>query len=120
MSNLIFIVDDTESILTTGASILEDEYRVLTMSSAEKMFSLLLKKKPDIIILDVEMPEMNGNDALLKLRENPDWSDIPVLFLTGHTDDGLIDTASDPGVCGVVNKSDMKSTLLTRVKECLR
>ena len=120
MDKLIFLVDDIESILITGASILEKDYHVLTMSSAEKMFSLLLKKKPDLIILDVEMPDMSGTDAFSKLRENPAWSDIPVLFLTGHIDDEIIKTFINLGACCVIDKFDMKDTLLPSVTNCLR
>jgi len=119
MDKLIFLVDDIESILITGASILENDYLILTMPSAEKMFSLLLKKKPDLIILDVEMPEMSGTDALAKLKENPDWANIPVLFLTGHIDDSIIDNFINIGACCVVSKFEMKDTLLPCVKNCL-
>jgi len=119
MDKLVFIVDDTESILIAGASILENDFRVLTMSSAEKMFSLLAKKSPDLIILDIEMPGMSGLEALAKLRDDPNWKDTPVLLLTGHIDENVINKGAELGACEVIHKTDMKDKLLERVKECL-
>lgn len=119
MDKLVFLVDDTDSVLTLGASILEDDYRVLTMSSALKMFSLLEKKQPDMILMDLEMPEMNGFDAVAKLRENTEWSSIPVLFLTGHIDDTVLSRAAELRALGVHNKSDISTTLLDRIRELI-
>ena len=119
MDKLIFLVDDTDSILTLASSVLDDDFRVLTMMSAEKMFSLLVKKRPDLIVLDIEMPDMNGFEAAAKLRENPDWHDIPVIFLTGYIDDTVLTKATSLKVHGVVDKSEITTTLLTRVNELI-
>jgi len=116
---LVFLVDDTDSILAMAASILEDDYLVLTMPSAEKMFALLTKKQPDIILLDIEMPDINGFDALAGLKENPDWRDIPVIFLTGYIDGAVLLRSLESGAHSVISKSDIDSTLLQRVKDCI-
>jgi len=115
MSKLIFLVDDTDSILTVAASALEDDYRVLTMSSARKMFELLAKKMPDMIILDIEMPEMNGFEAIAGLKENPEWKNIPVLFLTGYIDEDILSRIQESGAIDVIEKSELTITLLDRV-----
>jgi len=99
---MIFIVDDNDSNLMKAASILESDYQVVTMSSAAKMFSLLEKKLPELILLDIEMPEMNGFEAIVKLKENPEWRNIPVIFLTGRIDEekglslGAVDYITKP------------------------
>jgi CheY-like chemotaxis protein len=79
VKKLIFIVDDNDDELTDAASVLESEYRVMTMLSAEKMFSLLAKKKPDIILLNTEMSGINGAGAIDRLKERPEWKDIPII-----------------------------------------
>ncbi|MDR1312762.1 MAG: response regulator [Deltaproteobacteria bacterium] len=79
---LIMLVDDNRTNLMAGKVSLSDEYTVLTVSSAQKMFDLLDKQKPELILLDVVMPEMNGFEALKELRERPETRDIPVIFLT--------------------------------------
>ena len=119
MEKMIFAVDDTDSMLTLVASVLDDDYRVLTMISAEKMFKMLQKKRPDLIILDIEMPDINGFDAAGMLRENPDWQDIPIIFLTGYIDDTVLTKATSLKVLGVVDKTQIPTTLLSLVDELL-
>ena len=87
MEKIIFIVDDNDANLVMASSALENDYKVLTMPSAQKMFWLLEKKQADLILLDIEMPEMTGLEAIVKLKENPKWKDIPVIFLTGRRDE---------------------------------
>ena len=81
------MVDDSDTNLLKAGEALEDQYRVLTMPSAAKMFTLLEKMTPDLILLDIEMPEMNGFEAIQRLK-SPDspTKNIPVIFLTGHSD----------------------------------
>jgi len=116
MEKLIFIVDDNDANLTMAASSLENDYRILTMPSAEKMFLLLEKKRADLILLDVEMPEMTGLEAIVKLKENPQWKDIPCLFLTGRDDESLLAEAKKAGALEVVKKPIVPSALLDCVK----
>jgi len=120
MGKLIYIVDDTMSILSIAASVVEEDYRVLTMVSATKMFELISKKRPDMILLDIEMPDMDGYEATRRLRDNPDWCDIPVIFLTGYIDDVVKQRASDLGVLDIIDKTSIGTTLLSRVGECLK
>ena len=120
MEKLIFIVDDNDSNLSMAASILENEYRILTMPSAEKMFALLTKKQPDLILLDIEMPEMTGLEAIVLLKENPQWKDIPVLFLTGWSDDKLISDAKSAGALEVINKPINSTVLRDSIKSYIK
>jgi len=117
MDKLIFIIDDNDANLTMAASALEENYKVLTMPSAEKMFVLLGKKRPDLILLDIEMPEMNGFEAIEKLKGDSQYSDIPVLFITGWCDDKLLADAEKAGALEVVNKPIVPAVLLECVKK---
>jgi len=119
MQKLIFIVDDNDANLTLAASSLDSEYRVLTMPSAKKMFSVIEKKLPDLILLDVEMPEMDGFEALAKLKESPQWKEIPVVFITGYNDKNLKTDALKAGALEVFNKPIIPSALLECVKNYL-
>ena len=121
MEKLVFIVDDNEVNLVTGASALENEYRVLTMPSAKQMFNLLelFNQQPDLILLDVEMPEMNGFEAILDLKKRKKWKDIPVVFLTGWCDDGLRADALSSGALDILGKPFDPDILLERVKDYL-
>jgi len=83
---LIIIVDDNPANLRIGKNVLAEKYTVSTAPSAEKLFSLLEKNMPALILLDVEMPEMNGYEAINVLKSKPETRDIPVIFLTGLTE----------------------------------
>ena len=106
MKKLVFIVDDNETNLTSCASALEDEYEVLTMTTAKKMFDLieLFNQIPDLILLDVEMPDMNGLEAIHELKKREKWRGIPVVFLTGWADDGLQVDVEDMGALDMIGK----------------
>jgi len=117
MQKLIFIVDDNDANLAFAASVLENEYRVLTMPSAQRMFLLLEKKRPDMILLDVEMPDMSGFDAIARLKANPEWEKIPVIFLTGWIDGKLLSDAQELGSIEVIPKPINPSVLLNCVKK---
>jgi putative two-component system response regulator len=82
----IMLVDDALVNLKLGKSVLADSYDVFTAPSAAKMLELLERIKPALILLDVNMPEISGYDAIRLLKERPDTRDIPVIFLTAMRD----------------------------------
>jgi len=84
--NIIFVVDDNETSLTAAENVLVNEYKVIALSSAAKMFEALTKFTPDLILLDIEMPVMSGFEALKILKSNESYADIPVIFLSGLSD----------------------------------
>jgi putative two-component system response regulator len=112
----IFVVDDSDTNLTMAEEALERHYRVMTGPSAQKMFSLLEKMKPDLILLDIEMPEMNGFEAIRVLKANSNWAEIPVMFLTGRTDSSVEVHGFELGAVDFVGKPFSTPVLLNRVK----
>jgi putative two-component system response regulator len=79
------LVDDNRTNLQTGQTVLSEEYTVMTVPSAQKMLDALKVpawRKPELILLDVDMPEMNGFEAIKILKDSPDTQEIPVIFLT--------------------------------------
>jgi CheY-like chemotaxis protein len=114
--NTIFVVDDSDTNLATAEEVLEDHYNVMTMPSAEKMFALLEKITPCLILLDIEMPQMNGFEALEKLKTGDMWSNIPVIFLTGTVDASIEERSSKLGAVGIVTKPFSAPALLECIK----
>ncbi|MDR2731502.1 MAG: response regulator, partial [Treponema sp.] len=83
----IIVVDDNPENLVALRNTLKDQYEVYPSPSAAKMFNFLEHiQPPDLILLDVEMPEMNGYEAIMKLKSNDKYKDIPVIFLTSMSD----------------------------------
>jgi len=79
----IMVVDDDPDIVTIVKTILEVKgYVVQSASSGQEVLSLLKELKPDLIILDVMMPQMDGLEVLTRLKGNPATSSIPVILLT--------------------------------------
>ncbi|MDR3167564.1 MAG: response regulator [Treponema sp.] len=83
---VIMIVDDNITNLKISKSVLRDKYDVFTAPSARKMFELLEHNRPSLILLDINMPEMNGYEAVKILKQTPAYQHIPVIFLTGNSD----------------------------------
>jgi len=83
---LIMLVDDSGANLLAGKAALSGGYKVLTVGSAAIMLDTLKWSKPELILLDVDMPEMDGFRAIGLLKERPETRDIPVIFLTAMDD----------------------------------
>jgi putative two-component system response regulator len=86
MDKTIFVIDDNGSNLSLAEEALEDQYRVITFSSSAKMFAVLGKVMPDLILLDIEMPEMDGFETIKQIKANDLHSKIPVVFMTATAD----------------------------------
>jgi len=82
----IIAVDDNVENLTAIKNTLKDQYEVYPTPSALKMFSLLEHLRPDLILLDVEMPDMNGYEAARRLKDSDKFREIPIIFLTSMDD----------------------------------
>ena len=112
----IFVVDDSDTNLTMAEAALEEQYRVMTMPSAASMFAFLEKVVPDLILLDIEMPEMDGFEALSKLKAKGKYNEIPIMFLTGRTDADVEARGFEMGAVDFVTKPFSAPVLLNRIK----
>ena len=89
MKKSILIVDDSKLILYALQRLLENadkDYDIHKVDSGKKALDFLDKNKPDIIILDLMMPNMSGVDVFKKIKEDEKTKDIPILILTADTD----------------------------------
>ena len=83
----IMIVDDNATNLAVAKEMLKDDYKVYPIPSADILFDLLDDILPDLILLDVEMPVVNGYDVITVLKSKPATEQIPVIFLTARSDE---------------------------------
>jgi CheY-like chemotaxis protein len=87
----ILMVDDESDQIFTVKTALESftngEYEIVPANSGQQCLDLLNNNLvPDLILLDIMMPEMSGWELFDKLKDNPEWKDIPIVFLTARTD----------------------------------
>jgi len=111
----IFIVDDSDTNLAAAEEALEDHYNIMTIPSASKMFSLLLKITPDLILLDIEMPVVSGFEALEQLKTG-NWADIPVIFLTGTINASIEEQSKKLGAVDIITKPFVASVMIDRIQ----
>jgi putative two-component system response regulator len=112
----IFVVDDNRINLLMAEEVLSDDYNVITMISAATMYELLQDIVPDLILLDIMMPEIDGFAALKWLKENQRCEDIPVVFLTSKNDDETRALGLKMGATDFITKPFSDVDLQNRVK----
>ena len=89
MTKKVMVVDDNPDIILAVKSGLEQyqgEYEVIGAESGKRCLHLLETNKPDLILLDIMMPEMSGWETFDRIKGSPVWGNIPVVFLTARTD----------------------------------
>jgi putative two-component system response regulator len=97
----ILIVDDEEDFLFSvknGLEYITDEYKIQTANNGEKCLNILNKETPDLILLDLMMPNMNGWQVLDTIRGNLKWRDIPIFLITATENPEFKKTAEELGI----------------------
>lgn len=113
----ILIIDDQEQNLQLLSTLLSaNGHRVIAATSGQQAIELLAAHTPDLILLDVLMPEMNGIDVCRKVREDVRRKDLPIIFLSAADDKNLIVEALECGGVDYVTKPFNKAELLARVR----
>jgi len=112
----IIVVDDNLDNLSGLKNTLKDIYEVYPCPSASELFDLLEHIQPDLILLDVEMPEINGYEAAKKLKSDDKYRDIPIIFLTSMGDEQSEMEGLKLGAVDYIHKPFVAPLLLQRIK----
>lgn len=114
--SIILLVDDLKQNLKLLTLILEaEDYQTSCALSGKDALERLNVLKPDLILLDLMMPDMNGLEVCERIKSNPDYQNIPVIFLTASQEENHLVQAYKVGANDYVTKPFKKSELLTRV-----
>ncbi len=118
IKSLIMVVDDQPQNVKLVSDLLSVAmgYEVLTADSGQAALKQLESKVPDLILLDVLMPELDGVETCKLIKENPQHADIPIIFLSAADDKNLIVQALESGGVDYVTKPFSRAELLTRVR----
>lgn len=119
MSQIVLIVDDDITSLKLAMSIIEKDYRVATAVSGEMTLKYLEKNRPDLILLDLNMPDMDGLEVMEVLKADPEYSKIPVIFLTATHSPQVEAQCLDVGALDFVSKPFIPQVLRSRVRRIL-
>ena len=111
----VLLVDDDDVLLAALKALLEDRHlRVTTLSDASRFWTVLDEVGPDLVILDVEMPQANGIDLARALRNDPRWAAMPIMFLTAHDDSETITRVFAAGADDFIAKPVVGPELVAR------
>ena len=115
----ILTIDDSPIVLRLVKNTLKDEYDVLLATSGEMGIKKAKEVKPDLILLDYEMPEMDGKETFLNLKVEEETENIPVIFLTSVSDTKKVREVLDMKPAGYILKPLDAEQLLTKVHKAL-
>ena len=118
----LLIIDDVNDNLHTLISILRDDYAIVAATNGEKALEIALRNPPNLILLDVKMPIMDGYQVLRHLKTNEKTANIPVIFVTGLTDSADEEKGLKLGVADYITKPInpdlLKLRILTQLELC--
>ena len=121
MRQKILLVDDEEDILEfLSYNLRKDGFEILTANNGSKGLVLAKKHKPDLVILDVMMPEMDGVDVCQRIRELPELDETLVLFLSARAEDYSELAGFSAGADDYITKPIKPKLLISRVNAILR
>jgi putative two-component system response regulator len=113
---IIFVVDDNDTNLMAAKGALDNTYKTFAVPSAEKMFKLLEKIIPDLILLDVDMPEVDGFQAMSILKADEKLKAVPVIFLTAKHDAESEIRGFEMGALDFISKPFSAPVLIKRIE----
>lgn len=115
----ILVVDDSALALRSIKAMLDKQYNVVIANSGEMAMAAIKKKRPDLILLDYEMPGWDGKTTLEKIRNDTDIQNIPVIFLTGISDKKHITAALSLNPAGYFLKPLEREKVLKAIENIL-
>ena len=111
----ILMIDDTATFLHVLNHILRDDYETLVAKSGEDGLEVARMVRPDLILLDVMMPGMSGHDVLKILKADNDLKEIPVILITGNSDEENEGLGLSLGATDYIKKPFAKNAVKSRI-----
>lgn len=111
----ILIVDDNKTNLIAAKAVLSEFYKITAVTMGAQALKFLENNTCDMILLDIDMPEMDGFEVLKNIKDRQMEKEPPVLFLTGNLDADILSRCVEDGGMDVLEKPFIKSVLLNRI-----
>lgn len=116
----ILMVDDVATNLKCAAEVLKEQYEITAVRSGAKALEVLKNTIPDLILLDINMPQMNGFEVFERIKEMPELSEIPVIFLTAETNKEVEEKGLKMGAADFIRKPFDPADLCGRIEKVIR
>jgi len=116
---VILVVDDSTTNLMLCRGLLSDEFDVRLAKSGKLALAAISKVRPDVILLDIEMPEMSGFEVMEAMSKKAEWKDIPVIFVTSHATEKLVVQAVECGAVSYVVKPFESDVLREKIRAAI-
>ena len=115
----VLVVDDTEANIDILMDILGEEYDVTVSMDGEDALETVVEDAPDLILLDIMMPDIDGFEVCRRLKDNPDTATIPIIFLSALSEDEEKQKGLDLGAVDFITKPFYPAEIQTKVKQYL-
>lgn len=116
----ILMVDDVATNLKCAGEVLKGSYELSMAKSGKQALKILAQTQPDLILLDINMPDMDGYETMAKIKENPDYEEIPVVFLTADSENESELKGFKMGAMDFIRKPFDPSIMITRIERILQ
>jgi len=112
----VLIVDDDHGVLAHLSTVLTEQgLAAVTLSEPQRFWEVFTATSPNLVLLDLEMPQVSGLELCRVVRQDAHWGDVPILVVTAHTDATLIQQAFTAGADDFITKPVLIAELMTRV-----
>lgn len=115
----ILIVDDNKMNLVSAKNALADDYKVTAVTSGMQALKFLENNQPDLILLDINMPEMDGFEVMNKISAREEWSNIPIVFLTADSESETESRCLEAGAMDFIAKPFVPVVMCSRIARIL-
>ena len=119
MAQIVLIVDDDLTSLKLATGIIEKEYRVAAATGGAMALKYLEKNTPDLILLDLNMPDMDGLEVMEELKSNQEYAKIPVIFVTAEHSPQIEVQCLESGAADFVCKPFVPLVLISRIRRII-
>ena len=120
MSKKVLIVDDEPGIIVALQFLMEQNgYATVVAFSGEEAMEAVAKHHPDLMLLDIMLPVVDGFEVCQRVRENPDWNNIRIVLVTALGNEANVTKGLDLGADAYVTKPFSNADLVAKVKELL-
>jgi CheY-like chemotaxis protein len=118
---LVLIVDDNEALrLTIGRMLESNDYHVDHAESGVHAINAVRRRRPDVILMDLSMPQMDGLQATLRIKSFPQYADVPIIMVTGRSDGAAVRDSLRAGVSDFIVKPVHSAALLRKLAKVLQ